>query len=940
MRQAILIAALWIAACGPKIGSEAKIARRIEAHGITGPLPTTPRWVPAYVPPSALRLASADGASPSRRIVDGIRIEEDGGDSLLSATQRFRTPPRVAFEVPARLGGGFLFATGGSIERSETWLGDTAPLFASASPVDALEVGLDRIYVRFNDASREGIDPRTGERIGLGAFPSAPMVTQFAAADGWRAVAIADLIGPIATFDAGATWLPLELPSPVSEVSAANGVMYAELNDRPQRSKYEIRAPNQMVHVATPPAVQKKDSDISPWLGLAVEAGWPLRDGSAALLHDGALVYIDLANGHVQKRIPDVLPRRDAHCHALLMGAVGGFGFVCSEGGTTSSIYSLDQERGALHREKAWPEPRAIVSSGNGSIVIKGGCAEERAPATPELACVRDQNGTYRELRIAEVARSKIVALADRRVVALDPPTERSSGRIRIFNGDALSTVALDRSLIPHTEERALRLGVWLDGFEERRTGVIGGWINIGAAMVGVEVHLDGSVVFGPPIEVGDAFVASRYGLANGFATIDGGMSWTAIDAPAATTRAGSPLVRAVGPIGAIARDWVRIGWGPSPTPPTTKPLIPPVASPTRHHHGLVCRPDGSVTKPSTKPLDAPPVSIAPIDKEDDLITLQTDSRTQMADASKLGAARILVWRKKNGDSLTPAKWIVQWERPDGNRSISAAAALPRSLADALSRRWGAVSTSSMMHVSVFPGDDDAHALLSIFLYSTSTHLLFELEKGAAPTEIVRPEGVQDISAATRTFDQWYFASTNSTATQIWRSEIPRSTLLATFPRASSEFTRARVGLGSDSESRSIILLVDGVRSSPTTAPSLWGVPIAIDSGRTATPFVIDNTDPMNSMWVPCGVTPGFVADIVWPSTTRMAIGLTESWLTTSGARVKIANGSACLLEVYGRTSQAASAASSLALLPNSIRLPLHLIENGKRAHFDCAIAR
>lgn len=946
MRQAILIAALWITACAPGRGFNATPAARAEAAGVEGPLLTTPRWVPTFSSSSSspVRLRSADTASAARRqIVEGIRTEREAAGTLLSAAQRFRTPPRIAFEVPKRLGGGFLFVTGGSIERSESWLSDTAPLFTGVTTIDTLEVGLDRIFVRFNDATREGIDPRSGERIGLGAFPSAPTITQFAAADSWRAIALADLLGPVATFDAGSTWTPIDLPLPISEISASDGVLRAEVGGSgPARAIYEVRSAGQIVRVPNASDTPKRDPETSPWLARAIESGWPLRDGTALLLYEGALVNIDLTTGLVHHRTADALPKRDAKCHALPMGAPGGFGFVCAEDGVKSAIYSFDPGRGALQRERLWPEPRAIVSSGNGMLVIKGGCAEEASGRANDLICVRDRAGAFRDVRISDSARSNVVALTDGRVVAFDPPSGGRSGRLRIVHRGSSSTVPVDLSLVPHTQERALRLGIWLDGFEERRANVLGGWINVGATMIGVEVHLDGSIVFGLPLEVGDVFVASRYGIANGFETTDGGMSWKAIDSPPSPARTDSPFVRAIGPIGAVRRDWVRIGWGESSNVAPPKTIAAQSIELARGRNALVCKAEVAKKKRGDKSFDAPPVALVPsIDKDDDLIILQTDGRTGMIDGSKTGTARVLTWRKKNGDSLTPAKWIVQWEASgQSGPHLSTASPLPRSLADGLVQRWGAISPASMMRVAVFPGDDDAHALLSIFLYATHKQLLFELERGSPPTEISRPDASQDISAATRLFDQWYFASTNATSTQIWRGDSPEAVLLTEVPRTTTEFVQSRAALGADPATRSIVLLVDGARNSPAGAPSLWGLPIAIDNGRTSTPFVVENADSASHPWTPCDRESGFVATVAWPSPAKMVVGGNESWLVTTSARVKIGNGSACLLELIGRPTQGGtpSAAVSSASSANSIRLPLHLIENGKRAHFDCAV--
>src|SRR5438309_1361299 len=79
-------------------------------------------------------------------------------------------------------------------------------------------VGLDRLYVRGPNGSYAAIDAKSGSALDLGSIPPSPFVGAYAASDGWRAVAIADMRGVVATFDAGATWRPLALPIDAREV--------------------------------------------------------------------------------------------------------------------------------------------------------------------------------------------------------------------------------------------------------------------------------------------------------------------------------------------------------------------------------------------------------------------------------------------------------------------------------------------------------------------------------------------------------------------------------------------------------------------------------------------------------------------------------------------------------------------------------------------------
>ena len=134
---------------------------------------------------------------------------------------------------------------------------------------------------------------------------------------------------------------------------------------------------------------------------------------------------------------------------------------------------------------------------------------------------------------------------------------------------------------------RALRWGVWMDGFEERRPGVLGGMGRRGGIDSRRRDHARRRASRrrvhprrGAPIASGRwafGWTASR----GGFETTDGGMSWTkeiALPEPIAEPRAGRD--RHCGPVGCLTAGWLRVGWGaPAPAAPLE---APPNAAPGR----------------------------------------------------------------------------------------------------------------------------------------------------------------------------------------------------------------------------------------------------------------------------------------------------------------------------------------------------------------------
>ena len=226
-----------------------------------------------------------------------------------------------------------------------------------------------------------------------------------------------------------------------------------------------------------------------------------------------------------------------------------------------------------------------------------------------------------------------------------------------------------------------LDVGVWLDGFEERRAGVLGGWIEAGGSIVGIEIALDGAARFGPLVrEAGLPMVSGRYGLGwttshIGFETTDGGMTWKSIDVPEPMTPPRAVLSRACGPIGCTAAGWLRIGWGkPRGEPPPPAPPARGVLSDLRLAPARVRR--DRPRRRRWRRGERDPVCGAPspaISHDDRLIVY--DAADTLGHAGRFGAlARVYAWGPKSGEWDHVAKWQVRWGWPfSGGSDVRAA---------------------------------------------------------------------------------------------------------------------------------------------------------------------------------------------------------------------------------------------------------------------------
>ncbi|MBX3224679.1 MAG: hypothetical protein KF795_29455 [Labilithrix sp.] len=439
----VVVLALLLAACG-RSGSGARNAemRSFRAAGVganADPTLRSARLLPENVDETTTYGTEAGGGS--RVITAGLRVVTYPKGAIVAAEDRLPQAPHTTVALPDRLGGGFLFVIGTTLWRADRWLGPAKPIFTSSSPMQAILPGLDRVYVRAQNAVL-AIDGRSGQVLDLGPWPASPYVASYAAADGWRAAAVTDMRGVVATFDAGATWKALDLPLDAKQVVvSSDSLAIGGYEGGRSESWYELRADGSIARLGAAPRGAKlltsspsaqpahargglapppvptpgvlpltfppmtprsgSDRDARPDtdkedvaaktfgkrpLATAIEDGWPLTDGTAVIARDGALARVRLADGALLELVRDAFPLESARCHPLTLtrpNAVGAFGFVCGEPRGTTVIYAYEPLRGRLAEIKRFDRPRVVTSSGNGALAVRGPCAEDGEPTPP-----------------------------------------------------------------------------------------------------------------------------------------------------------------------------------------------------------------------------------------------------------------------------------------------------------------------------------------------------------------------------------------------------------------------------------------------------------------------------------------------------------------------------------------------------------------------------
>jgi hypothetical protein len=609
-RALALPALLAVASCGgaPAVPAAAKPTPGAKAPAAPAGSKLVEMVTPSHLLPdlTAQRGVVARDGGQRRILLDRMRIVARDDGAIERATELLPRGNVSAVALPSRLGGGYLFhantGSGAQIWRATDWLAKLEPLVQLSAVVDAIVPGFDRLYVRYQSNGRlAAIDAQSGEPRGLGTLPAAAAYGRLAFADGWRAVVDTDLRGPLATFDAGATWRSVgvaERPLSIDVVSGDPAVAVAG-------GRYLVDARGAVTFradVPKDPGASSDDMEVPARLpGLlgkkplraAIEDGFPDSATTAIVARGGALLRVSLHDGATLATTEDAYPDALAACHAIRVGA--GFGFLCGERDGATAVYEFAPPF-ALRPALRFSKPRFVAASGNGALVVRGACEDtgsgDVAIDGARPYCIRSAAGALHEIRIkGEIGVERVVALADGRVVVLVPPRGGSAGQLTILGGAAPVSVALTLPSDPPFVDRLLRRGMWLDGFEEREKGVLGGWVEAGGPVIGLQIKLDGKVIAGDVRDdLGGAILAGRFGFSLGEGgraaeTTDGGLHWEVLDLPERDDEAErSSPTRACGPVGCALGGWLRVGWGKAETDDDMRPASPPPSSytPTR----------------------------------------------------------------------------------------------------------------------------------------------------------------------------------------------------------------------------------------------------------------------------------------------------------------------------------------------------------------------
>lgn len=569
----------------------------------------------------------------TRRLISrGLRValRSDGeiavADELLPADRAV-----VAVELPARFGGGYLFASSASgrttLWNARTWTGKLTGFADIDFDVGRIVPGFDRLHVQ---ARRSGewaaLDPVEGTGMDRGGLPASPSYGAMAFADSWFGAVELPVRGTVVSFDAGASWHSLGFTTTSLGVEPSGGASVlalgtpegtqllsadGRLRAAPARA---TRAAKGASGASSESRVMREGSFGRLPLRTAVLRGVPQPDGVAAVVSRGALGRIRLSDGRV-------LSQRERAVSATMecTGArvASGYGFVCGEPRGKTEIFTLAPPLG-LEPWARFDGPRAVFPSDNGGLVVSGSC---RSGDTERAVCIVTPKGEQFELSVERYAgRARVAALSDGRAAVLVPPSTKareSRGSLELIDASGRSrSIALKPVLEGDAAATLLESGYWMQGLVEGPGPALYGWVVGRGAFLGVRIGLDGKLSAGPLARsIENAVFSGRSALVMGVSGLaeqsaNGGFDWS--DAGIANGVEGDSersesqpreLEQGCSAVGCVFKRWLRVGWDsdasvrPLVAAPRPRPTVLPSPGGGRWH--LECHATGKASRPA-----------------------------------------------------------------------------------------------------------------------------------------------------------------------------------------------------------------------------------------------------------------------------------------------------------------------------------------------------
>lgn len=854
-RSALIAGSAFAALCVPACGAHTPAIKAPHAAAAKASAPEliTPAHLVAVPDSSSVSFMRRDEDGTERLVAHGMRLLIHPDSSIERARQLLPSSQSVrTLKLPARLGRGYVFYVRSSsglhstlVWRSKTWTGTLQPLANVGFRVAKVVAGFDRLYlVDSQSRSVVAIDASTGKVTDSGALPVSPGYGSIAIADAWTGAVQVPYRGVLATFDAGASWHPV-----TSQTTYGVGLDHGRISVRLSSGTYVLDAAgvlrkhesgsqresmfrgagqgsSEVSWVDADDASAEPPTPPSPGplgrrpLELAVLHGFPDTDKSAIVAANGAVGRVRLSDGELLDVHEDAFARGST-CDAIRLGRSSGF--VCGQERGNTIVYAY---RPPLSLEPAlsFDEPRYVAGSGNGALVIRGACTGH-ARDNPGAYCIRSLSGALSEIHVkGDLGVERVVALSDGRAAVIVPPRLGAPGLVVLISRDGKSK-SVKMRLPDKVSKPMLALltkGLWLDGFVERKRGVLAGWVAAGGPFVGVRLSLDGKLEVGKlENDIDRSLLSGQLALSlkeSGLAaeSTDGGFEWREVVVPAGTTSFSAYHSRDDAPrgcsrVGCAFGSWLRVGWRVKgkeskletvPRPPST--LLPASGggrwllscAPTGEQHGERIQPRPRTTRHHR--FARPPPRHGGLPSPDELESTDWQSflgepppskREQVGfDTGTLGTVKVhgYVWGARGASwdrvghfllrvadrfSVDHAIWSTAVTRSPWNDMSRAAVAF------GLGSYGGSANWTPMLDPSGRAG------VLKITAQGTTDLFLFDEGRSVVRVEDVSKLGVRGLAGTVKLGSTWYVGSSYvSSEFRVYRIDGTRISLFGRYP--------------------------------------------------------------------------------------------------------------------------------------------------------------
>ena len=517
----------------------------------------------------------------ARATLSGTVASDAGGDPLVAGL-RIRAP----------WGGGFLFWSHHALYRAQTFLGELELIAPLYTQVKTVSYGPGFLLVRTTEGQRMALYG-TSRTVG----PPSPLgLLDVAALPMGPAVALLEDGRVTVSLDQGASWKDVtDLDAEPMALSVIDDDVWLKLaNGEARRLE---RDGTWSARRSAPPDTSRIDPGpcgaefpTATVLTAAIRDGLPIHGDIALAPLDGALLRVDLRNGHCLSAPRRIAPSR-SRCELVVTptGAIS----ICTVESNGAIVFTGILDDDGTPKQEASFEGNVWFHEAAGHVLADGPCTGSER--TAGVVCLRNDDGTWVELDRRDdalggwlprwIPRDDGGALG----IATEPEPvwidARSGKRTPLKNIKPETLRSLLGSRPRTVIDRQWHVAV---------DNTVHGW----SADKHLVLHADKGLTTSPfELSTMATFGTLAFGFdrsGHAWQTLDDGRNWLEVLAPPSRVPQSPPRATACSLVGCDLQGWLRVGWRTTPPEPrAATPTPEPLPAPVSRRPNLSCRRTG-----------------------------------------------------------------------------------------------------------------------------------------------------------------------------------------------------------------------------------------------------------------------------------------------------------------------------------------------------------